>query len=217
MSSAFGIERLLEAYRAGIFPMAERFDDPTIYLVDPEERGILPLDHFHIPRRLKKTLRKTPYHITFDQAFETIIKACASKSDTRLNTWINAGLIGLYSELHHAGYAHSVECWQDGQLVGGLYGVSLGGAFFGESMFSKQADASKIALVYLVGCLKLGGYSLLDAQFTNPHLEQFGLIEIPRAAFKERLAIALEQKGFFYPASVPSNGAELIHLITQTS
>jgi leucyl/phenylalanyl-tRNA--protein transferase len=188
---------LLQAYATGIFPMAESADDPELFWVDPRHRGVLPLDSFHVPRRLKRVLRRADVAVRCDTAFEAVMRGCAEASETRPSTWINDEIVRLYSALFAHGAAHSVECWHDGQLVGGLYGVSLGAAFFGESMFSRVTDASKIALVHLVARLRLGGYRLLDTQFLTPHLAQFGGIEIPRARYHRLLAGALRHRGVF--------------------
>ena len=151
MSSRFGTQDLLACYRRGVFPMADARDDPNLFLVDPDMRGILPLDDFHIPKRLKRTVVREPYRVTVDTAFTRVMESCAEETDGRESTWINSAILNLYSALHREGHAHSVECWDDDKLVGGLYGVAIGGAFFGESMFSRATDASKIALVHLVG------------------------------------------------------------------
>ncbi|WP_373008409.1 leucyl/phenylalanyl-tRNA--protein transferase [Hyphomonas sp.] len=208
MSSRFGTQDLLACYRRGVFPMADSRDDPNLFLVDPDLRGILPLDAFHIPRRLKRTVIQEPYRVTADTAFTRVMEFCAEEGAGRESTWINSAILNLYSTLHREGHAHSIECWDGDQLVGGLYGVAIGGAFFGESMFSRATDASKIALVHLAARLIAGGYTLLDAQFHNPHLEQFGLIEIPRADFKARLRDALTVAADFYSGvgSVSSDG-----------
>ena len=155
---------LLRAYAIGVFPMAEDRDDPELFWVDPRMRGIIPLDDFHVPRRLKRTLRSGQFHVTFDHAFEEVIEGCAETTETRPRTWINDRIVTLYTSLFHLRNAHSVECWHDGELVGGLYGVSLGGAVFGESMFSRKRDASKVALVHLIARLRSCGFLLLDAQ-----------------------------------------------------
>ena len=184
---------LLNAYANGYFPMAESRDTKTLHWYYPEKRGIIPLDDFHIPKSLAKFLKQNPFTYTLDTAFRDVITACAERDDT----WINNDIIELYCALHTMGYAQSVEVWiQDSKtrnqkLVGGLYGVSLGKAFFGESMFSRAANASKAALVYLVNHLREGGYTLLDAQYVNDHLKQFGIIEISRADYLERLEEAL--------------------------
>src|SRR6201995_3523619 len=157
-------EILLRAYAEGLFPMAERRGDPTLYWVSPEKRGIIPLDDFHVPRRLSRTIRSGRFQITSDLAFGDVMRACAAPAEGREQTWINDEILRLYSALHVGGHAHSLECWQSGELAGGLYGVSLGGVFFGESMFSRARDASKVALVHLVARMRLGGYLLLDTQ-----------------------------------------------------
>ncbi|HYD65952.1 leucyl/phenylalanyl-tRNA--protein transferase [Azospirillum sp.] len=182
---------LLRAYAAGIFPMAESADSDDLYWFDPEQRGILPLDAFHVPKRLRRTVRRGPFEVRVDSAFRAVIEACAEPTAERPKTWINQDIVRLYSELAGQGCAHSVECWRDGRLVGGLYGVSLGGAFFGESMFSRETDASKVALVHLVARLRAAGYTLLDTQFVTEHLTRFGAVEIPRAEYRRRLAAAL--------------------------
>lgn len=178
---------LLRAYAEGLFPMAERRDDPTLYWVSPERRGIIPLDRFHVPRRLSRTVRSRRFTVTSDTAFSAVMQNCAEPAPGREQTWINDGILRLYAALHAGGHAHSVECWRDGELAGGLYGVTLGGAFFGESMFSRERDASKVALVHLVEGLRRGGFVLLDTQFLTPHLAGFGAVEIPRAHYLELL------------------------------
>ncbi len=196
---------LLEAYAAGIFPMAESADDPELFWVDPNRRGILPLEAFHVPRRLQRVLRRGSFAVRVDTAFASVIRGCAEASETRPGTWINDEIVRLYSALFARGAAHSVECWHEGELVGGLYGVSLGAAFFGESMFSRVSDASKVALVELVARLRLGGYRLLDTQFVTPHLAQFGAIEISRARYHRLLAEALRYRAAF-PRDPPGPG-----------
>jgi len=193
-------EILVRAYAAGIFPMAESADDPELFWVDPRRRGILPLDAFHVPRRLRRVVRRQIFEIRCDSAFEDVIRACAETSEKRPNTWINDEIVRLYAALFARGAAHSVECWRDGRLAGGLYGVSLGAAFFGESMFSAETDASKVALVHLVARLRLGGFRLLDTQFLTPHLARFGGIEISRRNYHRRLAEALSYRGVFSSA-----------------
>src|SRR6266852_3819653 len=185
---------LLEAYAAGIFPMAESADDQELFWVDPNRRGVLPLDGFHVPRLLQRVLRRGRFEVRVDSAFAAVIRGCAEASETRPATWINDEIQRLYSALFERGAAHSVECWRDGELVGGLYGISLGAAFFGESMFSRATDASKVALVDLVARLRRGGYRLLDTQFVTPHLAQFGAIEISRARYHHLLAEALRYR-----------------------
>jgi leucyl/phenylalanyl-tRNA--protein transferase len=199
-SAALTPEIVLHAYAQGIFPMAERRDDPELYWVSPEQRGVIPLGSFHIPRRLARTVRNDRFCVTADTAFADVLRGCAEAVEGRPNTWINAEIIRLYSALQAAGRAHSIECWRDARLVGGLYGVSLGGAFFGESMFSRERDASKVALVHLVARLKVGGYALLDTQFLTRHLTQFGAIEVTRLAYLSRLRDALARPAY-WPAS----------------
>lgn len=221
MSDRFDTTDLLNCYRRGVFPMADSRHDMRLFLMDPDRRGILPLDRFHVPSRLRKTVRKDPYRVTVDTAFNRVIEACAEPHPSRPATWINDSILNLYGALHREGHAHSVECWtEDGDLVGGLYGVSLGGAFFGESMFSRATDASKIALVHLVGRLRAGGYGLLDAQFHNPHLEQFGLQEISREEFRDLLWQALRLEADFYSvgkAGSSTTGSTSLQAITQIS
>jgi leucyl/phenylalanyl-tRNA--protein transferase len=187
-------EILLRAYMAGIFPMAESADDPELFWVDPERRGILPLDGFHIPRRLRRVVRQARFEVRVDGDFAGTIAGCAEATEKRPNTWINGEIVRLYTALHALGFAHSVECWEADALVGGLYGVAIGGAFFGESMFSRATDASKVALVHLVALMRHGGYRLLDMQFVTPHLLQFGAVEVPRAQYRRLLADALRYR-----------------------
>jgi leucyl/phenylalanyl-tRNA---protein transferase len=197
-------EILLAAYAAGVFPMAESADDPELFWVDPHHRGILPLDAFHVSHRLRRLLRRGRFEISCDSAFAAVIRGCAEASEKRPNTWINDEIVRLYQALFARGAAHSVECRRGGALVGGLYGVSIGAAFFGESMFSRETDASKVALVHLVARLRLGGYRLLDTQFLTPHLAQFGAIEISRARYHRLLASALAYRASF-PVSLPDD------------
>ncbi|MEP1208275.1 MAG: leucyl/phenylalanyl-tRNA--protein transferase [Rhizobiaceae bacterium] len=189
---------LLKAYACGIFPMAEAADDPGLFWVEPEMRGIIPLDEFHIPRRLARTVRQQPYAIRVDSAFDKVLRLCAEDTPDRPQTWINGRIAQLYNDLHAMGHCHSVECWRGDELVGGLYGVRLGGAFFGESMFSRSRDASKIALVHLVERMKEGGFQLLDTQFNTAHLSQFGAIEIPKRDYEYLLDNALSIEADFY-------------------
>jgi len=182
---------LLRAYRAGLFPMAESRAGKRLYWLDPELRGILPLDGFHLPRRLRRTVLSGAFTVTADADFPGVIAGCAAPAPGREDSWINPEIERLFTELHRMGYAHSVEVWREGELLGGLYGVALGGAFFGESMFSRARDVSKVALVHLVARLRLGGFTLLDTQFITEHLAQFGTLEISRAEYKRRLAEAL--------------------------
>ena len=190
-------EILLRAYAQGLFPMAERRDDPALYWVSPEKRGIIPLDDFHVPRRLKRTLRNHRFRITSDRAFTQVMLGCAEPSPGREQTWINDEILHLYAGLFAGGHAHSVECWLDGGLAGGLYGVALGAAFFGESMFSRARDASKIALVNLVEGLRQGGFVLLDTQFLTHHLAGFGAREISRNDYLARLDRAIGREAFW--------------------
>ncbi|MGO4437482.1 leucyl/phenylalanyl-tRNA--protein transferase [Rhizobium sp. RAF56] len=184
-------EILLRAYSVGLFPMAENAGDPEIFWVEPELRGVLPLATFHVSRSLAKTIRKNPFDIRFNSDFDAVISCCAEHTQDRPSTWINQTIRTLYSSLHSLGHAHSVEAWEDGVLVGGLYGVSLGSAFFGESMFSRRTDASKICLVHLVERLKQRGFTLLDTQFTTEHLKTFGAIDVPKGAYGRMLAKAM--------------------------
>jgi leucyl/phenylalanyl-tRNA--protein transferase len=186
---------LLWAYANGIFPMARSADDPGIGWYDPDPRGVLPLDEFHVPRTLAKTVRKGVYEIRIDAGFRAVIEACAARE----STWINAEIVRLYVELHEAGHAHSVEAWDEAGLAGGLYGVALGAAFFGESMFAVRPDASKTALAHLVARLIAGGFELLDTQMATDHMLRFGAVEIPRAEYRRRLARALKRTGDFAP------------------
>ena len=188
---------LLKAYTAGIFPMAESADDPALYWIEPDERGVIPLDKFHISTSLRKAVRRRSFEIRIDTAFDLVIKACAEKTDTRDVTWINHRILKLYTQLHKMGCSHSVESWQDGQLVGGLYGVRIGAVSFGESMFSRADDASKVALVHLVARLNAGGFKLLDAQFLNSHLAQFGTYTVPKKLYRPILEDALDGNGDF--------------------
>jgi leucyl/phenylalanyl-tRNA--protein transferase len=187
-------ELVLAAYARGLFPMAERREDPQLYWVSPEKRGVIPLDKFHVPHRLARTVRSGKFKVTTDRAFVDVMQGCAAPAPGREESWINAEILRLYTALAASGHAHSVECWQDGVLVGGLYGVRLGGAFFGESMFSKVTDASKVALVRLVEGLKRGGFSLLDTQFITAHLARFGAVEIPRERYLTLLERALSHE-----------------------
>jgi len=182
---------LLRAYRAGLFPMAESRAGKRLYWLDPELRGILPLDGFHLPRRLRRTVLSGAFTVTADADFPGVIAGCAAPAPGREDSWINPEIERLFTELYRMGHAHSVEVWHEGELLGGLYGVALGGAFFGESMFSRARDVSKVALVHLVARLRLGGFTLLDTQFITEHLAQFGTLEISRAEYKRRLAEAL--------------------------
>lgn len=184
-------EILLKAYSIGLFPMAENADDPSIFWIEPEIRGVMPLDEFHVPRSLKKVINRGIFDVTFNQSFDAVVRACAQSAKGREETWINATIRKLYGKLHEMGNAHSVEVWYGGQLAGGLYGVSLGRAFFGESMFMRRTNASKVALVHLVDRLKERGFVLLDTQFNTEHLAQFGTIDVPRDEYLKMLDVAL--------------------------
>jgi len=210
-------ELLLQAYAHGFFPMAESAAAPDVFWLDPERRGIIPLDRFHIPRRLARSMRQDIYEVTTDRAFARVLEGCAETDEKRRETWINDLIFDLYVKLHEMGHGHSVECWEDGRLVGGLYGVSLGAAFFGESMFSRARDASKIALVHLVARLRAGGFELLDTQFVTPHLRQFGAEEIPRAAYRQRLSRAIAKHADYWALPVSISGSAALQAITQTS
>lgn len=185
-------EILLRAYAAGMFPMAESADDPEVFWVQPRIRGIIPLGDFHISKSLAKKIRRKPFDITINKAFDTVMEFCAEPTDDRPTTWINPLILTLYKELHRMGYTHSVEAWEGDELVGGLYGVSLGSAFFGESMFSRRTDASKICLVHLVERLKERKFTLLDTQFTTDHLKTFGAVDIPRKDYEKLLEKAMQ-------------------------
>ncbi len=193
-------ELMLAAYAEGIFPMAESRDAATLHWLDPRKRGIFPLRGFHISRSLARRLRTEAYSIRADTAFSQVVALCGERDET----WINAPLVSLYDALHDMGHAHSLEVWQDGRLTGGVFGITLGGAFFGESMFSRRTDASKIALAYLVDRLNMGGFRLFDAQFLTAHLASLGAEEIARADYRERLAKALTLDADFAAAETPS-------------
>ena len=210
-------DELIACYRAGVFPMGEARDDPEIYLCDPQHRGVIPLEGFHLSRRLARTVRIDAFQVTVDTAFEATVEACAKPAPGREDSWINAPIRALYTELHRRGFAHSVECRRAGELVGGLYGVAIGGAFFGESMWSSATDASKVALVHLVARLRAGGFVLLDAQFMADHLRQFGTAEIARADYRRRLARALDAPGDFYALPADATGAAALQAITHRS
>lgn len=184
-------QELLDIYAAGYFPMAENKDDPALYWFQPEERGVLPIDGFNVPHGMRRLLAEHDFTLRVDADYEGTMRACAELNKDRTETWINERIVGLYCELHALGHAHSVETWRDGKLVGGLYGVSIGGAFFGESMFSRESGASKVALVQLVALLKEAGYSLLDTQYVNDHLKQFGVQEVAHDDYMVRLESAL--------------------------
>ena len=202
-------EILLRAYAAGIFPMAEDAEDPSLFWVEPRSRGIVPLDHVHVARRLARTVRQDLFEIRIDTDFDGVIAGCAAPGDDRDRTWINARIRRLYGDLFDLGHCHTVEAWREGRLAGGLYGVTLGAAFFGESMFHRERDASKVAFVHLAARLKAGGYQLLDAQFRTDHLATLGAVEIPRRDYKRRLeaAAAGHAEWWPWPAGCPVPGA----------
>ncbi|MFG1401957.1 leucyl/phenylalanyl-tRNA--protein transferase [Xanthobacter sediminis] len=212
-------EVLLKAYACGIFPMAESAEDPGLYWIEPERRGIIPLDDFRISSRLARTVRSDKFEVRVDTDFEGVIDGCAEPQEGRDKTWINARIRHLYGELFARGRCHTVEAWRDGKLVGGLYGVRLGGAFFGESMFHRERDASKVALVHLVGRLVAGGFRLLDTQFVTSHLKSFGALEVSRRQYHRLLDHALAVEGDFYcwPAGAAVTGAGALQPISHTS
>lgn len=217
MSGPFGVEALIACYRRGVFPMAESREAGRLFLVDPDWRGVIPIEGFHVPGRLARTVRADKYRVTVNEDFTGVLAGCAAPDEGREDTWINEAIRALYVQMFARGLAHSVEArTETGELVGGLYGVAVGGAFFGESMFSRARDASKVALVHLVARLKVAGFVLLDAQFWTPHLAQFGAEEIPRRAFKRKLADALERSPRFC-AAPPMSGAQALQEIAQTS
>jgi leucyl/phenylalanyl-tRNA--protein transferase len=208
---------LLKAYAVGIFPMAESADDPGLYWIEPEARGIIPLESFHVPRRLRRTIASDRFDIHVDRDFDAVIEGCAGARPDRPKTWINARIRRLYGELFELGHCHTVEAWRDGRLVGGLYGVRLGAAFFGESMFSHERDASKVALVHLVARLKVGGFQLLDTQFTTQHLKQFGAVDLDKRTYQRLLEQAAAADADFYRLEGGGTGEDILQLVSQTS
>lgn len=206
-------ELLLTGYATGIFPMAERRDDPELFWVDPLRRGIFPLDRFHLSRSLARRIRRQDYAVTADTAFAEVVSGCADRPET----WINAPIHELYLRLHDMGHAHSVEVWEGEALVGGVYGVSLGAAFFGESMFSRRVDASKVALAYLVERLRLGGFTLFDTQFQTPHLKSLGCIEVSRATYRRLLREAVSVEAEFGPPGPVAPPQGMLQRRAQTS
>lgn len=210
-------ELLLQAYRVGVFPMGERRDDPKLYWLDPRLRAVLPLEGFHLSRRLARTVRSGPFEVSADTDFAATVRACAEPRPGHPESWINDPIIDLYSELHRRGHAHSIECRVDGALVGGLYGVTVGAAFFGESMFSRQRDASKVALVHLVARLIQGDFRLLDCQFMTEHLRSFGAIEIQRDEFRVRLAEAVDRPAVFQRELGGADPCAILQASTRTS
>lgn len=229
MTQRLDPDLLLRAYTIGVFPMADNRDAPDVFWVEPQKRGVLPLNRFHLPRSLAGVLRSERFTITADRAFAAVVAGCAEQRSDRPDTWINPAIVDGYKALHGRGNAHSVECWRDGVLVGGLYGVKLGAAFFGESMFTRATDASKCALAALVARLRVGGFRLLDTQFLTEHLARFGAVEVPRAAYKVLLEGALAVSGDFgafdweeadrptTSVSGPVSGKRIVQLLTQTS
>ncbi len=213
----FTADDLIDCYRQGVFPMADSRDARTLELIDPDERGVIPLDAFHVSKRLARTVRQDRFEVRIDTAFARVVAECAEPEEDREETWISSDIERLYSQLFARGEAHSVECWRGDELLGGLYGVSLGGAFFGESMFSRETDASKVALVHLVGRLIVGGYTLLDAQFHTDHLSQFGAVELPRRAYQTQLQAALAVQSDFYRLPSYALGEAVLQAISQRS
>jgi leucyl/phenylalanyl-tRNA--protein transferase len=216
-SSEITPEMLLRAYACGIFPMAESVDDPTLFWVEPEQRGIIPLDGFRISSRLARTVRSDAFTVSVDTAFRAVIDGCAAPQPGRDNTWINRRIRDLYTGLYDIGHGHSVEVWRDGDLVGGLYGVSLGRAFFGESMFHRARDASKVALVHLVARLIAGDFVLLDTQFVTEHLRSFGATEVSRRRYRAQLDKAITGVADFarLPIDRPVSGAEALDIVAR--
>ncbi|MGD9739062.1 MAG: leucyl/phenylalanyl-tRNA--protein transferase [Bauldia sp.] len=210
-------EVLLKAYAIGVFPMAESAEDPGLFWVEPDTRGVLPLNAFHVPKRLARTIRQNRFEIRIDTDFAAVIDGCARSVPGRRKTWINARIRRLYGQLFDLGHAHTVETWRDGKLVGGLYGLSIGAAFFGESMFSVERDASKVALVHLAERLKAGGYKLLDTQFTTEHLKRFGAIDVDRTSYQKLLDEALAAKADFYGAAGGGTSEAVLQSVSHTS
>jgi leucyl/phenylalanyl-tRNA---protein transferase len=210
---------LLKAYACGIFPMAESADDPALYWIEPEMRGVIPLDTFHVPARLARTVRTTPLKVLINRNFEAVVAGCAEPKRDRARTWINARIRRIYRALHAHGHCHSIEVYDGEKLVGGLYGVSLGRAFFGESMFHRARDASKIALVHLIARLKAGEYRLLDTQFVTDHLRSFGAVEVPKRRYHRLLEDALHGEADFaaLPMKRPVSGAEVLAILRENS
>jgi leucyl/phenylalanyl-tRNA--protein transferase len=209
-------EVLLKAYACGIFPMAESAEDAALYWIEPERRGVIPLDRFHVPARLARTVRADQFTVLVDRDFDAVIDGCAEAKPGRARTWINKRIRILYGKLYERGHCHTVEVYEEEQLIGGLYGVTLGRAFFGESMFHRARDASKIALVHLVARLKAGGFALLDTQFVTEHLKTFGATEVSRRVYHKQLEAALVGNGDFaaLPIDGPLPGAEALRIAT---
>jgi leucyl/phenylalanyl-tRNA---protein transferase len=216
-ANAISTDELLKAYALGYFPMARSHDDEQIVWVLPDERGVIPLNNARAPSRLRRFLKTSPFKVTINKAFSGVIAACAEETTIRPDTWINDAITETYTELHFQGRAHSIECWRDGALVGGLYGVVLGGVFCGESMFSRSTNASKIAMLHLIARLKIGGFKFIDAQFYNEHLTQFGLIAMPNDNYQQILKSALNSDADFYAAPDQLEVTRVLQSITQTS
>ena len=200
-------ELIIRAYQAGIFPMAEDASSPDLFWVSPRMRGVMPLDGFHVSKSLRKALKQHSFSIRVDSDFDSVIEGCATEGEDRESTWINPTIRKLYGELYRRGYVHTVEVWDGDELVGGLYGLSLGAAFFGESMFHRRTNASKIAMAHLIARLNAGGYRLLDTQFVTDHLQSLGGIEIAREVYEVQLAEALLHKGDYFALERADNGA----------
>ena len=210
-------ETILKGYSLGIFPMSESFDDPNIYWINPKKRAVIPINNFKISKSLKKEIKKKKFKITINKNFNEVINNCAKRTKDRPTTWINKEIIKLYSNLHEIGHAHSIEAWFQKKLVGGLYGVSLGSAFFGESMFSEMSNSSKICLVYLIANLKIKKFTLLDTQIINPHLKKLGAIEIPKKEYLKKLGKSLNTNANFNKKISQSSIYEIIQSMTHTS
>ena len=214
---SFSIDDLIDCYRRGVFPMADARHDKRVFLVDPARRGVIPLDRFRVSRRLARTVRADRFEVRVDTAFGTVVAACAAPRDGRMETWINEPIQAMCDALFERGVAHSVETWREDRMVGGLYGLELGGAFFGESMFSTERDASKVALTHLVARLKFGGFHLLDTQFQTDHLSGFGAEEISRAEYAARLAAAIDVRADFGRLDPYAGGVAAMQVISQAS
>jgi leucyl/phenylalanyl-tRNA--protein transferase len=212
-------EVLLKAYACGIFPMAESAEDPALYWIEPDMRGIIPLTGFHVPARLARTVRTTPFQVFVNRDFDAVIDGCAEPKRGRARTWINARIRRIYRGLYERGHCHTVEVYDGDHLVGGLYGVSLGAVFFGESMFHRARDASKIALVHLIARLNAGGYRLLDTQFVTDHLKSFGAVEVPKQRYHALLEQAVAGEADFAALSVscPVSGAEALAIVRDSN
>lgn len=218
MAQTITPDLLLQAYEVGFFPMADGADDDDLFWVNPPMRGIIPLEKFHVPRRLARTVRQDVFQVRVDSDFEGVIEGCSASAPGRSSTWINADIRSLYGTLFTRGACHTVEVWKGDDLVGGLYGVGIGGAFFGESMFSRERDASKVALVHLVGRLIAGGFTLLDTQFITEHLKQFGACEIPADDYRRQLTVAVGvQADFNYWPAAGVAGASALQPVSHTS